>query len=58
PTSGHITIEGLDNRMHIEQIRKILGFCPQYDILYDDLSVQEHLELIGKVSTQLRISFS
>ncbi|CAF4398234.1 unnamed protein product, partial [Rotaria magnacalcarata] len=34
--------------MHIEQIRKILGFCPQYDILYDDLSVQEHLELIGK----------
>ncbi|CAM4944466.1 unnamed protein product [Rotaria socialis] len=49
PTSGHVTIEGLDSRMHIEQIRKILGFCPQYDILYDDLSVQEHLELIGKI---------
>ncbi|CAF0914028.1 unnamed protein product [Rotaria sp. Silwood1] len=49
PTSGYVTIEGLNNRTHIQEVRKILGFCPQFDILYDDLSVQEHLELIGKV---------
>ena len=30
PTSGHVTIEGLDNRMHIQDVRKVLGFCPQY----------------------------
>ncbi|CAF3392848.1 unnamed protein product [Rotaria sp. Silwood1] len=51
PTSGYVTIEGLNNRTHIQEVRKILGFCPQFDILYDDLSVQEHLELIGKVFT-------
>ncbi|CAF4147319.1 unnamed protein product [Rotaria sp. Silwood2] len=49
PTSGRVTVEGLDNRTHIQEVRKILGFCPQFDILYDDLSVKEHLELIGKV---------
>jgi len=66
PTSGSVTIEGLDNQAHIQDVRKILGFCPQYgkietfdkdihclyvilDILYNELSVVEHLELIGKV---------
>jgi ABC-type multidrug transport system ATPase subunit len=67
PTSGHVTVEGLDNRMHIQDVRKMVGFCPQYgreerlrktfsyfdlfilDILYSELSVQEHLELVGKV---------
>jgi ABC-type Na+ transport system ATPase subunit NatA len=69
PTSGRVMIQGLDNQVHIEEIRHNLGFCPQYgtnpltkelpskfslhwlDILYDELSVQEHLELIGKVRT-------
>jgi len=30
PTSGSVTVEGLDNRMHIQDVRRILGFCPQY----------------------------
>ncbi len=30
PTSGCVTVEGLDHRMHIQDVRKILGFCPQY----------------------------
>jgi ABC-type multidrug transport system ATPase subunit len=68
PTSGYVTVEGLDHRMHIQDVRKILGFCPQYgkkkrsnqeretififvlDILYNELSVEEHLELMGKVN--------
>jgi hypothetical protein len=73
PTSGHVSVEGLDNRMHIQTIRKILGFCPQYgkmkylmkravismfilDILYNELSVEEHLELIGKVFIKRTLS--
>ena len=24
-----------------------MGVCPQFDILYDDLTVEEHLELFG-----------
>jgi ABC-type multidrug transport system ATPase subunit len=67
PTSGHVTVEGLDNQTNIQDVRRILGFCPQYgkkktlqkelfiiyfiilDILYKELSVEEHLDLIGKV---------
>lgn len=30
PTSGSITVEGLDGQLHIQEIRKIIGFCPQY----------------------------
>ena len=30
-------------------LRKSIGVCPQFDILYDDLNCQEQLELFGKV---------
>jgi ABC-type multidrug transport system ATPase subunit len=30
PTSGSVTVEGMDSRMHIQDVRRILGFCPQY----------------------------
>ena len=29
-TSGSVKVEGLDNRLHIQDIRRIVGFCPQY----------------------------
>ena len=31
----------------MEEIRKDLGLCPQHNILYDQLTVKEHLELFG-----------
>ena len=34
-----ITSEGLDS------FRKYLGICPQHDVLFDDLTVEEHLEM-------------
>ena len=34
-----ITPEGLDN------FRKYLGICPQHDVLFGDLTVEEHLEM-------------
>ncbi|CAF3110060.1 unnamed protein product [Rotaria socialis] len=48
-TSGCVLLQGLDHRIHIQQTRKMIGFCPQYDILYDKLSVQEHLELFSQM---------
>ncbi|CAF1607738.1 unnamed protein product, partial [Adineta ricciae] len=41
PTSGTITIDA--------NARKLFGFCSQSDILYDELSAEEHLKLIGKM---------
>ncbi|CAF3734537.1 unnamed protein product [Rotaria sordida] len=54
PTSGSITVKGLDGRMHIQEIRKIIGFCPQYDILYNELSVREHLKLVAEMRQMRR----
>jgi ABC-type multidrug transport system ATPase subunit len=33
----------------MDSIRTSIGFCPQHDILYEDLNVQEHLEIIALV---------
>ena len=36
-----------DVESQMEAIRKFLGVCPQHDILFDDLTVKEHLELFA-----------
>lgn len=43
PTSGTAFLNKYDIRMEIEQARKSLGLCPQHNILFDDLTVREHL---------------
>ncbi len=43
PTRGSAIIEGYDIAYDMDEIRKNLGVCPQHDILYPDLTVQEHL---------------
>ncbi|CAM4813346.1 unnamed protein product [Rotaria magnacalcarata] len=49
PTSGSITVEGLNGQINIQEVRKMIGFCPQYDILYDQLTVREHLTLVSEM---------
>eukprot|EP00358_Blepharisma_japonicum_P003627 CAMPEP_0202954238 /NCGR_PEP_ID=MMETSP1395-20130829/50655_1 /ASSEMBLY_ACC=CAM_ASM_000871 /TAXON_ID=5961 /ORGANISM="Blepharisma japonicum, Strain Stock R1072" /LENGTH=103 /DNA_ID=CAMNT_0049669651 /DNA_START=1932 /DNA_END=2243 /DNA_ORIENTATION=- len=31
------------------EIRKVLGVCPQHDILWDELTAKEHLILFGRL---------
>lgn len=49
PTSGDAFIMGKSIRTKLDEIRSSLGFCPQHDILYDDLTVAEHIDLIASV---------
>ncbi|CAG5124848.1 unnamed protein product, partial [Candidula unifasciata] len=51
PTSGSAHILGLDitRTGDLEQIRKKCGICPQHNILCDDLSCKEHLELFANI---------
>ncbi|KAL4429303.1 hypothetical protein ABPG74_002289 [Tetrahymena malaccensis] len=49
PTSGSIKIKGYDVQTQMEEIRKTLGVCPQHDVLFDDLTVKEHLELFANI---------
>ncbi|XP_004373509.1 ATP-binding cassette sub-family A member 3-like [Trichechus manatus latirostris] len=43
PTRGKAYINGFDISKNMAQIRKSLGFCPQHDLLFNDLTLSEHL---------------
>uniref|UniRef100_A0A8C6DPH6 ATP binding cassette subfamily A member 3 n=1 Tax=Moschus moschiferus TaxID=68415 RepID=A0A8C6DPH6_MOSMO len=43
PTSGRAYISGYEVSQDMNQIRKSLGLCPQHDVLFDNLTVAEHL---------------
>uniref|UniRef100_H0VCA2 ATP binding cassette subfamily A member 3 n=1 Tax=Cavia porcellus TaxID=10141 RepID=H0VCA2_CAVPO len=43
PTSGRAYISGYEISQDMVQIRKSLGLCPQHDVLFDNLTVAEHL---------------
>uniref|UniRef100_A0AC34Q2Q7 ABC transporter domain-containing protein n=1 Tax=Panagrolaimus sp. JU765 TaxID=591449 RepID=A0AC34Q2Q7_9BILA len=47
PSSGTAYINDYDIRNSLSQIRKSLGLCPQYNILFDTLTVMEHLEFFS-----------
>ncbi|KAL9657561.1 hypothetical protein ABK040_000988 [Willaertia magna] len=46
-TGGEAYISNLSVKGDIELIRKRLGMCPQHDILIDDLTAEEHLQIFG-----------
>mmetsp|Transcript_3349 Transcript_3349/g.6402 ORF Transcript_3349/g.6402 Transcript_3349/m.6402 type:complete len:1761 (+) Transcript_3349:6162-11444(+) len=47
PTSGTASIFGHDISTSINQVRKMIGVCPQDDFLYNNLTALEHLELFA-----------
>jgi len=49
PTSGTAFIGGHDIRTSMGIIRQSLGICPQFDILWPDISVREHLQLYAVI---------
>ena len=44
-SAGDGLIYGYSVRTQIPEIRSIMGICPQHDILFDDLTAREHIEL-------------
>ncbi|KAJ8352847.1 hypothetical protein SKAU_G00243230 [Synaphobranchus kaupii] len=49
PTSGSVEVYGRDMQTSINDIRKDLGVCMQYDVHFDHLTVKEHLVLYGQI---------
>uniref|UniRef100_A0A3P8SAU7 ATP binding cassette subfamily A member 3 n=1 Tax=Amphiprion percula TaxID=161767 RepID=A0A3P8SAU7_AMPPE len=43
PSSGRAYISGYDICQDMNLIRRSLGLCPQHDVLFDNLTVREHL---------------
>ncbi|XP_040853431.1 phospholipid-transporting ATPase ABCA3-like isoform X3 [Ochotona curzoniae] len=49
PTSGQAYIRGYEISQDMARIRKSLGLCPQHDILFDNLTVAEHLSFYAQL---------
>lgn len=44
PNGGDATIYGLNIKTHMPTIQQNLGLCQQFDVLFEDLTVCEHLD--------------
>lgn len=49
PTSGELKVDGVDAIKTPEFARRRMGLCPQFDVLYDELTCEEHLRLFAVV---------
>ncbi|PSN43689.1 hypothetical protein C0J52_19461 [Blattella germanica] len=49
PTRGTALVGGYDVGKDIHKVRESLGFCPQHNILFDELTVREHLYFFSKL---------
>lgn len=45
PTKGDGEYHGVDLFPQMKKVRTTLGVCPQLDVLFEDMTVKEHLEM-------------
>lgn len=48
-SSGSIYICNMEISQDIDLIRKVIGVCPQFDILWSELTAIEHLKIYGRI---------
>ena len=53
PSSGTAEIYNYDIADDMDSIRKFMGVCPQFDILWDELTAKEHLHMFAKLKGKL-----
>ncbi|XP_066151375.1 phospholipid-transporting ATPase ABCA3-like isoform X1 [Euwallacea fornicatus] len=49
PSSGTAVVNGYDIRSNMEGVRNSLGLCPQHNIIFDDLTVAEHIYFFSRL---------
>lgn len=49
PSGGTAIVNGYDIREDIGNVRSSLGLCPQHDVLFDTMTVEEHLIFFAKL---------
>jgi ATP-binding cassette subfamily A (ABC1) protein 3 len=47
PTGGEAEFYGNSLTNDLSALKKIIGICPQYDSIWPQLTVYEHLQLFG-----------
>ncbi|KAI1307918.1 Phospholipid-transporting ATPase ABCA3 [Halotydeus destructor] len=48
-TSGTILVNGYDVAKQVSKARESISLCPQHNVLYDELTVSEHLKLYAAI---------
>ncbi len=49
PSSGSAEVAGTNVHVDPETAYRIMGYCPQFSALWDDVTVLEHLRIFGRV---------
>ncbi|XP_075758760.1 phospholipid-transporting ATPase ABCA7 isoform X2 [Pelodiscus sinensis] len=49
PSSGTAYVLGRDIRWEMDAIRRSMGMCPQHNVLFDILTVEEHIWFYGRL---------
>ncbi len=49
PSKGSIYINNLELHQNFDSVRKLIGYCPQFDSLFDYLTVKENLAFYAKI---------
>lgn len=49
PTSGNVSVGGYNIATRFNSARRLIGFCPQENVLFDDLTVEEHLQIYARM---------
>jgi len=49
PTEGTATLGSMDIIEHPYEVRSLIGYCPQFDALLENLTAREHLTLFARI---------
>ena len=49
PTAGHIKIGDNDVSKKFNSVRKMIGYCPQFDAIFPLMTVSEHLYYYARI---------
>jgi len=57
PSGGTAFVNGYDITSDLDRARDNLGLCPQHNMLFDKLTVSEHLRFFGQVLTYIHTRY-
>ena len=49
PTNGNIYINGQDTYNNFEKFKTLIGYCPQYEAIFEYMTVYENLEFYARI---------
>ena len=49
PTAGQITINGFNLQSEFNSARRLIGYCPQNDAIFQLMTIEEHLEYYARI---------